>query len=1063
MSFQDRIKQYEERIANSTTPEGRDLARRQRDAFIQTDKRQQLSQFMEILEDKGDINKTLEQYNKRMQNEKRSDAELVGLEGAQQLVQQAVGGLAERAKAAGVDLNAILKEKGLTQEGLQRALLDPKSTRETNAILQEAENQIMTAEKARNDPVAKTNLELKKVNEELTTAVQRLYIVLASFEAIMVAAVALMAMKAGTGLFSLPTGLLGKGGKMLGGLGRGAGRMLGFAGGAAAAAAEAGAAAAGNAAGSAAPGLLSRIAGGIGLGGGAAAAEAGTAAAGQVAGKAAGSAAPGLLSRIAGGIGLGGGAAVAEAGTAAAGQVAGKAAGSAAPGLLSRATGGIGGKLLGGMGVKGLASAGAKLGGLALGASNPIGWVVTLSAAVGGGFVNAMESANKAAEIFNTTQEELTENQKAAAKSAGFLTGVLDSATFGIFSDYIGPTGTWTVGLAKFFDKFLPFDQLGDMLLKPFKSMWDFAKGIGNSMWEGLTWVVTDLPGMIWDGLSSGFDWITKDLPTIVQEAFQGAMDFISELVPGAEKIKEAAGGVMDILNGDVLTGGGKILNAAGGLAADASNTLTNNKLTRAMGINFELFDVGSMGIMQDGLAFLHKGEMVIPEKDAATLQGKATSRGAFDRDSVFGGFVRSLSLGLFDNEQGGEAMISGLDSFVTQMTAPFSSIVGGIGRMIAPVQESAAQKSITDFLSDISANGAETNRLLCEQAGMINTGLFDNTQVSDALYEASEQSNKEFINLFSETDSEPLESVIIQAQEVLLGEASVQDMGLFAPNNVTDALDTMNSESIQQGSLWENALGIIDHIWNNSTTDPSRNNANQPTFWDRATQLWDQLTDRIERAVSNPVETGLFAASNVQESFFESMRNGISNSPIGALANMFGFGPTRGSTTASAGSGLYYNNQSEYQEATTQSGISGETTNNYVNQARRVRGLPLRGLVSSNLLANSGDVEEYIMQRQLLDQPSGGGGGGMVLPILERIAEAVESGRLDEIINLLTAIRDKSGDVFVATGGQGGGIPGMENSKLQGGYNKSWLNGNWTHLSDMSYSEHANVIASRS
>jgi hypothetical protein len=1325
MSFGDRMRGFEERINRATTPEGRQLAERQRDTFVQTDRRQQASQLTDLLSSRGNLGQALEQFNQRMRREGRADAQLQGPEAAARLIQQSVGDLANRSRASGVDFNAALRRRGLTQEGLQRGLLDPASAREFGAILQEVENEVMTQERANQDPVAKANLELKKVNEMLTQAVTRLYTAFASFELIMGAAVALMAAKAGMGLLSLPTGLLGRGGRMLGGLGRGAGRMLGIGGRAGATvAAEAGTAAAGQVAGRAA---------------GAAAGRAG----GAVAGRAAGAAAPGLLGRA--GAGLAGMAGRAGAGLMGAGRAVGGVA-MRAGGAVARVAGGVGSRVLGAMGVKALAGAGAKVAGLALGASNPIGWVVTLATALGGGFVNAMEAASKATEIFNVRQEELTYTQKAAAKSAGFLTGILDFITFGIFSEYIGPTGTWTVALAKFFDKFWPLALLGDMLLKPFEVLWAVIKGIGlgiweywkglwdgfnavwepineafqmfktevlvpisgafdevfgagastfdimqgisdalkwvgkqfgdfarwigkglgdairflmpfikttaqwiagflvpalkgvfvffkglwqvlsgiftldgSKIWEGLTnifknsgelfgkaikaffslfiqgiplvvnwivnglkqafnwlifelpkylaqgfmwlvtgigellvqgfnWLVTDLPNLvsgafqwaidqvpqaIWDALGAGFNWITTDLPRILQETFQKVMDFILSLIPGGQRVAEAAGGVSDIMNGDVLTGGRKILSAGAGLAADAANTVTNNAVTRALGIDFELFDIGSMGILQDGLAFLHRGEMVVPEEDAQALQGKATSRGAFNGGRVFGGFARSLGLGLFGNEQGGEAMTSGLDSFITTLTAPVSSIVDGIGSMFgfgggrreeqpaqggggtggatggswwdrmlnmvgvrtpqpaAAVQPEPRRKTVEEFLGEIASNGAETNRLLQQQASVVNSGLFDNTQVSEAIYETSEQANKEFSNMFGEVNSDALESVIIEAQEVLLGDfefpemefempeppgvvdgilASVQDMGLFARNTVTEALDTVNSETIQQGSLWENAVSMFDRMWNSSETDPSRNNGNQPTFWDRATQVWDQLTGRTERAASNPVETGLFAASNVRESFFESMRNGISNSPIGALADMFGFGPTGGTgtnattnnnSTASAGSGLYYNNQSEYQEATTQGNASSGTTNNYINQSRRVRGLPVRGRVSSNLLASSGDVEEYILQRQLLDQPSGGSGGGMALPILERIAEAVESGRLDEIINLLTAIRDKDTNVLVAAGGSspGGGAPSVENSGLRDGYNKSWLNGDWTHLADMSYSDNANIL----
>jgi hypothetical protein len=262
-----------------------------------------------------------------------------------------------------------------------------------------------------------------------------------------------------------------------------------------------------------------------------------------------------------------------------------------------------------------------------------------------------------------------------------------------------------------------------------------------------------------------------------------------------------------------------------------------------------------------------------------------------------------------------------------------------------------------------------------------------------------------------------------------------------------------MNTEIMQQQAvekpIWER---LFDSMFN-----PEDNGGG---LLDNLTRTFDDLVNQTERAASNPVDSGLFAASNVQESFYESMKSGISNGPIGVLSELFGFGgSTATNTAASAGNSLYYNNQSEYQDATTQGNASGGTTNNYVNQARRVRGLPVKGGVSSNLLANSGDVEDYILQRQLLDQPSGGS-GGMAAAILERIAEAVESGSLEEIITLLTAIRDKNSEVVINTsGGGGGGSVDESPSALKDVYDRAWLNGNWTHVVEPSYSNNANIL----
>jgi len=139
--------------------------------------------------------------------------------------------------------------------------------------------------------------------------------------------------------------------------------------------------------------------------------------------------------------------------------------GAGGAGLLGKATGAIkglgAGSKIGGMisgGLGGLASGGGMLGGVtgALGPvlgglskfAGPLALVAGGISAVTNGF-GAMENA---ANMFGVAQEELTTQQKASAFAAGTLTGALDFVSFGIFSDYLGPEGSITSGLANFFD-----------------------------------------------------------------------------------------------------------------------------------------------------------------------------------------------------------------------------------------------------------------------------------------------------------------------------------------------------------------------------------------------------------------------------------------------------------------------------------------------------------------------------------------------------------------------------------------------------------------------------------
>jgi hypothetical protein len=127
-----------------------------------------------------------------------------------------------------------------------------------------------------------------------------------------------------------------------------------------------------------------------------------------------------------------------------AGGAAATAAGSAAAGAAKAGAVGAGAAKAGAVGAAaaGVAKAGLGKSLLKFGlkaAVKATGIGAVLSA--GFGVVEAFKSVKKAAEIFETDQENLSFSQKAAAGVAGFLTGTLDSLTFGLFdlTSYTAP------------------------------------------------------------------------------------------------------------------------------------------------------------------------------------------------------------------------------------------------------------------------------------------------------------------------------------------------------------------------------------------------------------------------------------------------------------------------------------------------------------------------------------------------------------------------------------------------------------------------------------------------
>jgi DNA-binding phage protein len=111
---------------------------------------------------------------------------------------------------------------------------------------------------------------------------------------------------------------------------------------------------------------------------------------------------------------------------------------------------------------------------------------IATAAAVGlyGAFTQAAKSGEKAGEIFSKSMEDVTAAEYYAAKGAGFLTGPLNTITFGIFDYWIGATGVITKALAKF-NKIIPimsalmgiFDAIGGAIWGIITSIKDVVVG----------------------------------------------------------------------------------------------------------------------------------------------------------------------------------------------------------------------------------------------------------------------------------------------------------------------------------------------------------------------------------------------------------------------------------------------------------------------------------------------------------------------------------------------------------------------------------------------------------
>jgi phage-related protein len=104
-------------------------------------------------------------------------------------------------------------------------------------------------------------------------------------------------------------------------------------------------------------------------------------------------------------------------------------------------------------------------------------------AGIWGAFSQASKAGEKAGALFDKQMEDVTTAEYYAAKGAGFLTGWLNTVTFGLFDSFIGAEGVITKALAQF-NKMIP---IMSVVMMVFDAIGGVIYGIGRSISEAIT------------------------------------------------------------------------------------------------------------------------------------------------------------------------------------------------------------------------------------------------------------------------------------------------------------------------------------------------------------------------------------------------------------------------------------------------------------------------------------------------------------------------------------------------------------------------------------------------
>lgn len=179
-----------------------------------------------------------------------------------------------------------------------------------------------------------------------------------------------------------------------------------------------------------------------------------------------------------------------------------------------------------------------------------------------------LESAANYTKLLGVEEENLTAIQiasyKQTAEAAGFLTGILNTLTFGVLSDWIGATGTLTSSLALFLDEWPVLTAAIQAVMIPVKivygvllGLWEFTKEVFKGIWEGAKAALMplneafvylqDTMSDVWNTLSFAFQPVADALKPFLGEMTNSA-SIIGTITAAFKILGTAVGGVFKAL-----------------------------------------------------------------------------------------------------------------------------------------------------------------------------------------------------------------------------------------------------------------------------------------------------------------------------------------------------------------------------------------------------------------------------------------------------------------------------------------------------------------------------------
>ena len=394
------------------------------------------------------------------------------------------------------------------------------------------------------------------------------------------------------------------------------------------------------------------------------------------------------------------------------------------------------------------------------------------------------------------------------------------------------------------------------------------VSGVGGALLDGLKAVFLDFPMWLWEQVKAGFaqigEWILNIIPGLgdaVKGFSETAEEQAATRAAEGNSAMHAAGGLVgagaELLKGNVGEAAGKAWESTkeiGGVVADTAVAAAEGIWEGAKAVGSAInplnwFDEGTKKIASDGVAMLHKGEMVVPENIWSKIAAAGT--GAFGGggsiwDSISGFLTNPLGLFGSTPEIGSTpATAEEKPMSIEEMLAVIADGVWTIVDVCAKLLGAFTGETVNEALNEgIKGALEDANKDISKDVG---------EKLKEGVVEGNKETQKEFnekeLLTFIAKDigrirehltgeysamSDALMSASESTEKAV--ESSAKDMGAFATGEVGEAITSTTIGDTNEPKSW---MEEIANIWG---ADKFESAAQKYASGDIMGGMWDNM-----------------------------------------------------------------------------------------------------------------------------------------------------------------------------------------------------------------------------